>query len=69
MSAHEAWTVLIEALLTATTVGLLLSLIPVLHADRKGFFNRFGYFFLNYGLPCWLAFEFVLWLAKHRWIP
>jgi hypothetical protein len=66
MSAPEAGHVLIWALLTASAIALLLSLVPRLHPDRKGLFSRFGYCFLNYGLPAWFAIEAVFWLATRR---
>ena len=69
MSAREIGGILMWALLTATAIALLLSLIPPLNPDRKGFFNRFGYCFLNYGLPWWFVIELVLWLTTHRWVP
>lgn len=68
-AARAAGAVLIWALLTAGAIALVLSLIPRLHPDRKGFFNRFEYCFLNYGLPWWFVIELVLWLTTHRWSP
>jgi hypothetical protein len=69
MSAREAGRIVIWALLTAVTIALLLSFIPKLTPDRKGFFNRLGYCFLNYGLPAWFVIELILFLATRRWIP
>ena len=69
MSAREAGGVLIWALVTAGPIALLLALIPRLQSDRKGFYNHFGYCFLNYGLPAWFVIEVILFLATRRWVP
>jgi len=69
MSMRMIGMILIRALLTAGTIALLLSFIPRLAPGRKGFVSRFGYCFLNYGLPAWFVIEAILFLATRRWVP
>ena len=69
VSTREIASMLIWALVVSGTIALVLSLIPRLNPDRKGFFNRVGYCCLNYGLPAWFVIEAILWLATRRWVP
>jgi len=69
MSIREVGSILVWALLVSGTGAALLSMIPALVPDRKGYFARFGYCLSNYSLPGWFALEAVFWLITHRWVP
>jgi len=69
MRAREIASIFVWALVAGGIIALLLSAIPVFQPQRKGFFNRFGYAFSNYGIPVWCVFELVFWLMTHRWVP
>jgi hypothetical protein len=69
MRAREIIFIFISALVAATIIAGLLSMIPALQPERKRFLNRFGYAFSTYGIPVWCVFELVFWLMTHRWVP
>ena len=69
MRAREIASILVCSLVVGTIIALFLSVIPVFQRHRKGFFNRFGYAFSNYGIPVWCVLELVFWLMEHRWAP
>jgi hypothetical protein len=69
MIAQKLVFIFLSALLVAAIIATPLSMIPALQPARKHFWQRFGYAFMNWGVPVWCVIELLLWLITKRWVP